>query len=180
MGLFLVRSIVEAHGGTVQVESLGEGWGTTFTITLPKTIAESIQPIPKTPPAPEGALEGIRVLLVEDSDDTLSIFTFFLEGLGASVSKAQSAAEALAIITKQPLDILISDVGLPDINGYELMRQVRSLPAEQGGQLPAIALTGYVSEQDAQAAIEAGFQLHLAKPVDFQDLEEAMYRLIQV
>ena len=180
LGLFLVRSIVEAHGGTVQVESLGEGWGTTFTITLPKTIAESIQPIPKTPPAPEGALEGIRVLLVEDSDDTLSIFTFFLEGLGASVSKAQSAAEALAIITKQPLDILISDVGLPDINGYELMRQVRSLPAEQGGQLPAIALTGYVSEQDAQAAIEAGFQLHLAKPVDFQDLEEAMYRLIQV
>ncbi|NJL47207.1 MAG: response regulator [Leptolyngbyaceae cyanobacterium SM2_5_2] len=128
----------------------------------------------------EKSLTSIRILLVEDTEDTLRIFTFFLENLGAIVSTARSAAEALAIITCEPLDVLVSDIGLPDVNGYELMRQVRALPAEQGGQLPAIALSGYGSRKDVQAAREAGFQLHLTKPVDFETLATAVTRLSQV
>ena len=180
LGLFLVRSIVEAHGGTVEAESLGEGQGATFTITLPKAAAEPVEPTAPMTPTTEISLEGVRILLVEDSEENLSVFTFFLEALGAQVSTARTAAEALDIITRQPLDILVSDIGLPDINGYGLMRQVRSLPPEQGGRLPAIALTGYVSKQDIEAALAAGFQRHLAKPLELEDLAEAVYTLIQV
>lgn len=126
---------------------------------------------------PERSLAGIRVLVVDDTEDTLLIFIFFLENLGALVTTARSALEALAIITREPLDVLISDIGLPEVDGYELMCQVRALPADQGGQLPAIAMTGYVSQQDVEAAMAAGFQLHLPKPVEFDALADAIYSL---
>ncbi|MEO1144355.1 MAG: ATP-binding protein [Cyanobacteria bacterium J06638_22] len=181
LGLFLVRSIVEAHGGTVVAESPGEGQGSKFTLTLPK--AEAAEPIRSTAfptrPAIDVSLEGVRILLVEDNKVTLQIFKAFLEAEGAVVFTAQSAPEALEIIAREPLDILISDIGLPEVNGYEFIRQVRSRLPEQGGQLPAIAVTGYVTEQDAETAIEAGFQLHLRKPVKFESLALAVFSLLQ-
>ncbi|MEO1093482.1 MAG: chemotaxis protein CheB [Cyanobacteria bacterium J06638_28] len=182
LGLFLVHSIVEAHEGTVEAASLGVGQGATFTITLPKmATAEVIQPSALTTPTTENFLDGIRILVVDDDAISLHLLQVFLENLGATVLTASFAAEALTIITRESLDLLVSDIGLPEVNGYELMRQVRALPAEQGGQLPAIALTGYASSQDIQAATEAGFQRHLAKPViNFNDLAATIYQLIRV
>ncbi|MEM9003209.1 MAG: CheR family methyltransferase [Cyanobacteria bacterium P01_F01_bin.86] len=181
LGLFLVRSIVEAHNGTIEAQSLGEGRGTTFTLTLPKIVATAEQVLPEPPPIvlTGSTLAGIRILLVEDVVIASQTYRMILQKLGAIVATAQSASEALAIITIQPLDILLSDIGLPDVNGYELIQQIRALPAAQGGQLPAIALTGYVSAEDIQAAIEAGFQQHLAKPISVKTLINAIYTLLR-
>ncbi len=179
LGLYLAHSIVEAHGGTLEAESQGEGQGSTFTLTLPKTVSYEApaQPPASIMPAINLSLEGLRILLVEDSGAFLFLMTTYLQSVGAVVSNAQSASEALEIITTQPLDILVSDIGLPDVNGYELMQQVRALPPEQGGTLPAIALTDYVAKQDSQAAMQAGFQCHLIKPIGLKALLEAVYNL---
>jgi len=180
LGLFLVKSIVEAHDGTVAVDSPGIDQGATFTVTLPKVRVESEPPLPATAATPdkEISLEGIRLLITDDNSENIFLFTTIFQGYGATVVSAQSAAAALDLIPEQDLDLLIFDIGLPGMNGYELMRQVRSLPADQGGELPAIALTGYVSEQDIQAAMEAGFQCHIAKPVDVDQLVNTVCRLV--
>jgi two-component system CheB/CheR fusion protein len=179
LGLFLVRSMVEAHDGTITAESPGKGQGSTFTVTVPKvTVAESVPSTPLVPVTGE-ALAGIRILLVEDDEQTLQLFATFLEYQGALVARADSAATALSILIREPIDILISDIGLPEVNGYELIRMVRALRPEEGRDLPAIALTGYASERDRQAASAAGFQRHLAKPVEFEELVAAIAQLLQ-
>lgn len=180
LGLFIVRSSVEAHGGTIEVESLGEGQGTTFTITLPKVTATSAQETDSTTSTTVTSFAGIRVLVVEDDETILLLLTTFLNKLGVILSTAQSGSKALEIITNQPLDLLISDIGLPDFNGFSLMKRVRSLSSEQGGDVPAIALSGYVSSGDIQTATAAGFQHHLPKPIDFDELREAMSSLITI
>lgn len=114
------------------------------------------------------SLEGLHILVVDDQVDTLEVFKFVLEHYGAKVLAVASASTAIAALKETPnrYDVLISDIGMPQEDGYFLIRQVRSLSAEAGGQIPAIALTGYAGEQEQQLAIDAGFQTHLAKPVE--------------
>jgi len=165
LGLFLVKSIVEAHGGTVLAESPGVEQGATFTITLPKVISEPAQ---SAAPAPvtDMNLSGVCILLVEDDALTAAAISFTLKHFGAIVITAQSAAEALERLTQERPNLIVSDIGLPNVNGYDLIRQIRALPPEQGGQLPAIALSGYADQQSVNAALEAGFQAHLSKPIE--------------
>ncbi|MEM9451693.1 MAG: CheR family methyltransferase [Cyanobacteria bacterium P01_E01_bin.6] len=180
LGLFIVRHLVEAHGGTVQAASPGRGQGSTFTVTLPRTSAEMASPlVPTSLSFEEISLKGVQVLLVEDNATNLRVFTLALESKDATVLAVSSAAAAMEILLGQPIDVIVSDIGMPHVSGLEFMQQVRSLPSDQGGQTPAIALTGYASGDDAQSSINAGFQCHLGKPIAIEDLVIAVYRLVQ-
>ncbi len=180
LGLSIVYHLVELHGGTVEAESPGEGQGTTIIVRLPLQVSSE----KFTPPnalEPSGcsdslkassdrvpSLENLHILVVDDEADTREILKFVLESYGAEVVTAESAASAMAALTENPgrYEVLISDIGMPQENGYSLIRQVRTLAAPAGGQIPAAALTAYASEQEREMAIEAGFQTHIAKPVN--------------
>ena len=182
MGLAIVRHLVELHDGTVSVESAGENTGTTFTVTLPAVgepefIAESEKT--KNAPSIENAQtsRSVRILLVEDDEDSREMLKTLFEQSGMQVTDVGSAAEAVEIIQQIRADVLISDIGLPNEDGYELIGKVRRLAPEHGGLTPAIALTGYVSTQDRHHALEVGYQEHLSKPVDIDELLELVRRL---
>jgi signal transduction histidine kinase/ActR/RegA family two-component response regulator len=170
LGLAIVRHLVELHGGTVKAESPGEGKGATFTVTLPlmKVVPAKGEDNISSDDSPN--LDGLRILVVDDEKDTLELIVFILEGCGASVRAASSAAEALEALTTWQPDILLSDIGMPQMDGYMLMRQIRAMPPEQGGEIPAIALTAYAGETDQRQVLKAGFQKHLTKPIDPADL----------
>jgi CheY-like chemotaxis protein len=169
LGLSIVRHLVELHGGTVTVASGGEGAGAAFTIRLP-----AIQSHPEPPAAPTVApsqmfpeLEGRRVLIVDDEVDTREILEFAFEKYGVSVTCAGSAAEALAAIREVRPDLIISDIGMPSEDGYALMEKIRHWEnTVAAAATPAIALTAYARAEDRERAIEAGFQAHVAKPVE--------------
>ena len=165
LGLAIVRHLVELHGGTVEAESEGEGKGATFTVRLPlmAVAAPPIQEDSQSDGSPD--LSGVRVLVVDDEADSRELIAFMLEQYGASVTAVSSAQLALETLPLVKPDLLVSDIGMPEMDGYMLIRQVRSLPLEQGGLIPAIALTAYAGEVDQQQALSAGFQMHLAKPV---------------
>jgi PAS domain S-box-containing protein len=165
LGLALARQLLEAHGGTITAASAGEGQGATFTIRLPLISS------PPTAPAVSPAdlkldLHGVRALVVEDEPSTLQFITFVLEQEGASVASANSASDALEQLRRSPFDVLISDIGMQDMDGYSLLRQIRSLPPAHNRDIKAIALTAYVSETNRQQAIAAGYQQHLGKPIE--------------
>ncbi|PSB14727.1 histidine kinase, partial [filamentous cyanobacterium Phorm 46] len=178
LGLAIVRHLVELHGGTVKADSAGEGKGATFTVKIPLM---PVQPptIPAlTPPETSFDLSGIRVLAVDDDADARDLVVFLLEDCGASVTAVSNAADALVALTVSVPDLLLSDIGMPDTDGYMLLRQVRALPPEQGGLVPAIALTAYAGEIDYQQALAAGFQRHISKPLDPDKLVQAMLDLL--
>ncbi|MBW4661962.1 MAG: PAS domain S-box protein [Drouetiella hepatica Uher 2000/2452] len=177
LGLAIVRQIVEMHGGSVQAESSGEGLGATFTVRLPlaKTGSNQAQTIRLDPPVVD--LKGMRVLIVDDEADMREIAAFILEQQGAAVITAASAQEALTVLDHFTPDVLLSDIGMPDMDGYMLIQQVRSRAASDGGQIPAIALSAYAGEFNQQQALAAGFQQHLAKPVEPMVLIEAIANL---
>jgi len=185
LGLAIVRHLVELHGGTVAADSLGEGQGATFTVRIPlqqKGISEAkpdqsdLQFSGASQPQP---LSLCHVLLVDDDADTRNLVAFTLEQSGAIVFCAASAIEALQVFSQQRFDVLVSDVGMPDMDGYGLIRQIRARPPEQGGKIPAVVLTAYAGDRDRQQAIDAGFQAHLAKPVEPEKVVKLITNLLQ-
>jgi len=176
LGLAIVRQLVELHGGTVGAKSAGEGHGATFTISLPlaavRGAADDMHSQAFTssefdcPPR----LEGLRVLVVDDEAETLEMLQFILEGCGARVRTANSAAAALEAITEDVFDALISDIGMPEEDGYSLIAKVRALGKERGGSVPAAALTAYAGEGDRIRVLRSGFQIHVPKPVSAKEL----------
>ncbi|WP_414569934.1 PAS domain S-box protein [Nostoc sp. CCY 9925] len=179
LGLAIVRHLVELHGGSVQAHSLGEGQGATFTVKLPLMLTSPQIDQDSGLSEPVFDLTGITVLVVDDDADTREFVVFLIEQYGANAIAVPSAREALIALTLSQPDVLLSDIAMPEVDGYTLVQQIRTLPPDRGGQIPAIALTAYAGEIDYQQAISAGFQRHIAKPVDPAKLVETIADLVR-
>ena len=183
LGLAIVQHLVELHGGTVDVKSDGENAGAAFFVTLPVTAKADADDsfdhdLSEQTETSARKLEGVHVLLVEDDADSREMLKVVFTQYDMKTTAVESAAEALEAVKKIKPDILVSDVGLPGEDGYTLIRKIRQLAPEQSGDIPAIALTGYASSQDRTHALEAGYQEHLAKPVDIEILVELVKNLL--
>ena len=180
LGLAIVRHLVELHGGTVRAASEGVGQGSTFTVQLPITpvyqvdaSGSRVHPAARELlPEPDGndRLDGLTILVVDDEPDTRELLKRGLEYCGAAVRLADSAADALAKLGQAVPDIMISDIGMPGTDGYDLIRQVRQLASEQGRKVAAIALTAYTRVEDRLQALRAGYDMHVPKPVELTEL----------
>ncbi|MBD2114118.1 MULTISPECIES: PAS domain-containing hybrid sensor histidine kinase/response regulator [Cyanophyceae] len=179
LGLAIVRQLVDVHGGTITARSPGEGQGATFSVRLPQLSVETSTDPAAALPKPALDLSGIRVFSVDDSADTREFLTVLLEQYGANVITAGSASEALAALRTMHADVLISDIGMPEMDGYKLIRRVRALPPDQGGNIPAIALTAYARDEDQRQSLASGYQRHLSKPLDLEKLVQAVVELTQ-
>jgi signal transduction histidine kinase len=183
LGMAIVRYLVELHGGTVRAYSEGENKGATFTAVLPMRMevrARDSGPTLDAAAYEQGPtedlphLEGISILVVDDEPDSRGFLCTLLENQGATVASAGSTAEALEVFGRTKPDVLVSDIGMPGEDGYELIRKIRALAPLQGGRTPAVALTAYVRAQDARAALRAGYQRHIGKPVVITELIAAV------
>jgi PAS domain S-box-containing protein len=180
LGLAIVKHLIEQHGGTVRVESAGEGKGASFTIELPLAKQQSpatrsarsamILPTPATPDMTMLDLSGVNVLVVDDDRDARELIKRILSDCGAAVRIAASARDAFALFKEHVPSLLISDLGMPEVDGFELLDWVRHLPREEGSQVPAIALTAFARSEDRLSALEAGFSAHISKPVEPSEL----------
>jgi signal transduction histidine kinase/ActR/RegA family two-component response regulator len=178
LGLAIVRSLVEAHGGSITAESPGEGQGATFTVSLPLLNAELDPRPPDQSTVLNLDLTGLRILAVDDEPDSRDLLAVLLSQYGAEVWVVQSAAEVLNALEALQPDALVSDIGMPQVDGYTLIQQIRALPAEKGGQIPAIALTAYARGEDHQRAIASGFQQQVTKPFDPEQLVQALRAIV--
>lgn len=192
LGLSIVRNLVELQGGTVRAESSGEGGGATFTVVLPLTSAkksvgaygvptheQALMPAPLTGYKDLPKLNGLRILFVDDDDRTRETITLLLESFEAEVFAVASVREALAALQGFKAHLLVSDIAMPGEDGYSLMRKVRVLGPEKGGRVPALALTAFANAEDARRATAAGFQAHLAKPVEAETLAFVLSQLVK-
>jgi signal transduction histidine kinase len=173
LGLAIVRHLVELHAGSVDAQSAGEGKGAKFIVRLP---AREANLLPRVTEAPAGGivsaamLMGVRLLVVDDDPGARELISGMLEGFGAQVSVAESGQAALSLLFAQRPDVLIADLGMPGMDGYALIEQVRALDPDFGGLTPAVAVTAYASPQDRLRALQAGYQNHVAKPVEAEEL----------
>ncbi len=181
LGLAIVRHLVELHGGTIHAESQGEGQGATFTVKLPlMAVSPKANEQERVHPTVGGRvsfenspnLDGLRILVVDDEADVRELLIQILVECGVEVVAVATADEAITVLMEQAsrLDVLVSDIGMPNEDGYTLVRRVRSLPPESGGRIPAVALTAYARTEDRRAALLAGFHSHIAKPVELAEL----------
>lgn len=182
LGLAIVRHLVEMHGGTVRAMSEGDGQGSTFTVMLPISPVYRVDPsgarvhpaardlLPPLDDDCADTLNGLRILVVDDEADTRELLKQGLEFCGAQVNVAASAVEALHAVMARLPDVLISDIGMPGVDGYDLIRQVRGLPPDRGGKIPAIALTAYTRTEDRLQSLRAGYDMHVPKPVELAEL----------
>lgn len=190
LGLAIARHLIEMHGGTIEADSSGHGLGATFKIRLPLAIASAalaaVDPgrssvatpleLPTVVDAP--GLDGIRILIIDDEADARDMLRVGLERCGAEVTTAASAQDALDTLRVWRPDVLVSDIGMPGEDGYGLIKNVRALPAEQGGDVPAIALTGYVRVEERMRALAAGYQMFVPKPVEINELRAVIFGLV--
>jgi signal transduction histidine kinase/ActR/RegA family two-component response regulator len=185
LGLSIVKSLVEAHGGAVSAHSAGEGLGATFTVRLP-AVAESEHEVDpsaarrsgsRTASVPPASLAGLSVLVVDDDDQGRQVVTAQLELHQATVRTAASTAAALEVLRRERVDVLLADIAMPGEDGYSLIRQLRALEPAEVASVPAAALTAFARNEDRLRALDAGFQLHLAKPIDAGTLVNAVARL---
>jgi CheY-like chemotaxis protein len=173
LGLTIVRHLVELHAGAIQAASAGPGQGTSFTVTLPITDERPADEAraheiaaPELGSAQLPVLHGVRVLVVDDGADAREVIRAILIQCGAEVTAASTARAALEALQRASFDVLVSDIAMPENDGYGLIRKVRALDAEHGGQIPALALTAYARFEDGVAAIGAGYHRHAAKPIE--------------
>ncbi len=182
LGLAIVRHLVELHGGTVHADSPGKEQGATFTVKLPLLKSPSLCPFVPAPLSPSAPLPlsllGVRVVVVDDQADTREFITTVLEQCQAEVKAVGSVSEALQIITQWKPDVIVSDIGMPQEDGYSLIRKVREQPPELGGNIPAAALTAYARAEDRTRAIQEGYQLHLPKPIEADELVTVVASLV--
>ncbi|NES95612.1 MAG: response regulator [Desertifilum sp. SIO1I2] len=187
LGLAIVRYLVELHGGTAIAQSPGEGQGAIFTVAFPLMppssndwAAERVAPVELASTPAFSSLQGLRILVVDDEVDTRELLIFTLEQYGAQVLAVGSAQVAINCIasSESQFDLLLSDIGMPEMDGYQLIHQVRSLPPAQGGNILAIALTAYAGHINRQQILQAGFQAHLAKPIEPAALAVAIVNLL--
>jgi len=187
LGLSIVKHLVEAHGGTVSAQSGGEGCGATFSVRIPLLAAAAasdgsrgrlaIAERPTLNPSEAPGLGGLRVLIVDDDLDTRQVVAAQLENHQAVASTAASAAQAFELLQHEHFDVLLADIAMPEEDGYSLIRRVRALSTIETASIPAAALTAFARKEDRQQALQAGFQLHLAKPVDVRKLVAAVATL---
>ncbi len=179
LGLAIVRNLTELHDGSIAVESPGKDRGATFSVEIPleSDSAEILSDPPLDNLVPTKQLQGIRILAVDDEPDSLSLLAFILEQQGAEVTTATSASKAIEALSESAFELLISDIGMPVVNGYELMRQIRALESPLAN-IKAIALSAYAADFDRQQAKEAGFQQHIAKPLNVDALVATVSKLV--
>lgn len=187
LGLSIVKHLVELHGGTVKVSSQGKNHGCTFIVAIPAMkehlpAAESNSPptMGRTSAGASNNLTGVSVLVLDDEPDARKLVERVLQGRGAKVTTSSTAQEAFSLLLAHQYDVLVSDIGLTEEDGNSLMQRIRQLPPQRGGQIPAIALTAYARPQDRDRCIDAGFQNHLTKPLDADELLSAISALVPV
>jgi signal transduction histidine kinase len=181
LGLAIVRQLVEAHGGRVEAKSAGLGKGATFEVTLPALAALGVRGAHRASAGSADVIDllGVSILVVEDEADARELVKDLLVSRGATVLEAASAAQALATLEVHTPDLIVSDIAMPEKDGYSLMREIRGRPQERAGWIPAIAVTALAREEDRWEALAAGFQAHVAKPIDPSELAKAVARLCQ-
>jgi signal transduction histidine kinase/ActR/RegA family two-component response regulator len=187
LGLAICRHLVELHGGKIWAESEGEGEGATFTLELPllNSSDSAIAKLAKGIAQPKSLLKtttydltNLNILVVDDEPDSLEFLSFFLSEQGANIQAVESVAEAISCLNGTIPNLIISDLGMPDRDGYNLIQYVRSLPPQNGRDIPAIALTAYATEISRAQALQAGYQIHLSKPTDTTKLLQAIAKLL--
>lgn len=183
LGLAISRKLVELHNGRIDATSAGLGEGTTFVVTLPLAEARersSAAPVDATRPMSSARprLDGLRILVVEDDDDARALVQTIMADCGGRVTTASDVPEAIVSFESEPPDVLLSDIGLPGQNGYDLIQWIRSLPPERGGRVPAVAMTAYARTDDRDRALTAGFTVHLPKPVEPAELAVVVAALV--